>query len=231
MITVHNLEDTKFTARFFRFLYPSFLHPYHLIISLFFFVFSLLHFCPVLRLSCPVPVFLLFYPLYLLLFFFSFFFSRIDNFDFSTGTIDSRSGSPEVPYNLPTSLRVLYTPNLLLAIAKPVRHTTRRSDHWTPISRRKNWGERCVRHAAENNGTSLVRNLFRELPSAIRQISFELTKEQPAPCGRVSANSRASLFTVADECHIAARLSSQFLIFNLFSSSWPMSIFLTDIFE
>lgn len=70
MITVHNLEDTKFTARLFRFLYPSFLHPYYLIISLFFFVFSLLHFCPVLRLSCPVPVFLLFYPLYLLLFFF-----------------------------------------------------------------------------------------------------------------------------------------------------------------
>ena len=79
MITVHNLEDTKFTARFFRFHYPSFLHPYYLIISLiifffFFFVFSLLHFRPVLRLSCPVPVFLLFYPLYLLLFFFFFLF-------------------------------------------------------------------------------------------------------------------------------------------------------------
>lgn len=174
MITVHNLEDTKFTARFFRFHYPSFLHPYYLIISLiiffFFFVFSLLHFRPVLRLSCPVPVFLLFYPLYLLLFFF--FLSFLYFLDFSTGTIDSRSGSPEVPYNLPTSLRVLYTPNLLLAIAKPVRHTTPRSDHWTPISRRKNSGERCARH-----GTSLARNLFRELSSAICQISFELTKE------------------------------------------------------
>lgn len=209
MITVHNLEDTKFTARLFRFLYPSFLHPYYLIISLFFFfVFSLLHFCPVLRLSCPVPVFLLFYPLYLLLFFFSFlflfffFFSRIENFDFSTGTIDSRSGSPEVPYNLPTSLRVLYTPNLLLAIAKPVRHTTRRSDHWTPISRRKNWGERCARHATKDDGTSLARNLFRELPQIeLRQISLELTKEQLALRGRVSANSRASLFAVPHACH------------------------------
>lgn len=40
MITVHNLEDTKFTARFFRFLYPSFLHPYYLIISLFFCIFA-----------------------------------------------------------------------------------------------------------------------------------------------------------------------------------------------
>lgn len=39
MITVHNLEDTKFTARLFRFLYPSFLHPYYLIISLFFLYF------------------------------------------------------------------------------------------------------------------------------------------------------------------------------------------------
>lgn len=39
MITVHNLEDTKFTARLFRFLYPSFLHPYYLIISLFFFLY------------------------------------------------------------------------------------------------------------------------------------------------------------------------------------------------
>ena len=130
-----------------------------------------------LRLSCPVPVFLLSYPLHLLLFL-SFFlcFSlvpRIDNFDFSTGTTDSRSGSPEVPYNLPTSLRVLYTPNLLLAIAKPVRHTTRRSDHWTPISRRKNWGERCVRHAGRNNGTSLARNQasrasFRHPPNLLR---------------------------------------------------------------
>lgn len=85
MITVHNLEDTKFTARLFRFLYPSFLHPYYLIISLFFFVFSLLHFCPVLRLSCPVPVFLLFYPLYLLLFFFFPFF-----FSFSFSSLESR---------------------------------------------------------------------------------------------------------------------------------------------
>ena len=120
-----------------------------------------------------------------------FFLSFLYFLDFSTGTIDSRSGSPEVPYNLPTSLRVLYTPNLLLAIAKPVRHTTPRSDHWTPISRRKNSGERCARH-----GASLARNLFRELSSAICQISFELTKEQLALCGRASANSRASLFTV-----------------------------------
>lgn len=216
MITVHNLEDTKFTARFFRFLYPSFLHPYYLIISLFFlyFRFCISAQCSVSRVqSLSSFSFILSY-----FFLFFCFFSRTENFDFSTGTIDSRSGSPEVPYNLPTSLRVLYTPNLLLAIAKPVRHTTRRSDHWTPISRRENWGERCVRHAAKDDGTSLARNLFRQLPSAIRLISFELTREQLALRGRVSANSRASLFAVPHACHTAARISSQFLIFNLFSS-------------
>lgn len=46
MITVHNLEDTKFTARLFRFLYPSFLHPYYLIISLFFFCIFAFAFLP-----------------------------------------------------------------------------------------------------------------------------------------------------------------------------------------
>lgn len=209
MITVHNLEDTKFTARLFRFLYPSFLHPYYLIISLFFFcifAFAFLPSAPSLVSSPCLPSLLsslsslIFFFSFLFLFFF--FFSRIENFDFSTGTIDSRSGSPEVPYNLPTSLRVLYTPNLLLAIAKPVRHTTRRSDHWTPISRRKNWGERCARHATKDDGTALARNLFRELPQIeLRQISLELTKEQLALRGRVSENSRASLFAVPHACH------------------------------
>lgn len=209
MITVHNLEDTKFTARLFRFLYPSFLHPYYLIISLFFFLyfrFCISAQCSVSRVqslssfSFILSIFSYFFFSFLFLFFF--FFSRIENFDFSTGTIDSRSGSPEVPYNLPTSLRVLYTPNLLLAIAKPVRHTTRRSDHWTPISRRKNWGERCARHATKDDGTALARNLFRELPQIeLRQISLELTKEQLALRGRVSENSRASLFAVPHACH------------------------------
>ena len=194
MITVHNLEDTKFTARFFRFHYPSFLHPYYLIISLiiFFFFFLYFRFCISAQCSVSRVQSLSSFSFILSIFsYFFFFLSFLYFLDFSTGTIDSRSGSPEVPYNLPTSLRVLYTPNLLLAIAKPVRHTTPRSDHWTPISRRKNSGERCARH-----GASLARNLFRELSSAICQISFELTKEQLALCGRASANSRASLFTV-----------------------------------
>lgn len=175
MITVHNLEDTKFTARFFRFLYPSFLHPYYLIISLFFciFAFAFLPSAPSLVSSPCLPSLLSSLSsltLFSFFFLFFFFFSRIENFDFSTGTIDSRSGSPEVPYNLPTSLRVLYTPNLLLAIAKPVRHTTRRSDHWTPISRRKNWGERCARHATKDVARTKPpsRPSFRDSPNLVR---------------------------------------------------------------
>ena len=54
MITVHNLEDTKFTARFFRFHYPSFLHPYYLIISLIIFFFFFLYFRFCISAQCSV---------------------------------------------------------------------------------------------------------------------------------------------------------------------------------
>lgn len=85
MITVHNLEDTKFTARLFRFLYPSFLHPYYLIISLFFFcifAFAFLPSAPSLVSSPCLPSLLS--SLSSLIFFFPFFFS------FSFSSLESR---------------------------------------------------------------------------------------------------------------------------------------------
>ena len=98
MITVHNLEDTKFTARFFRFHYPSFLHPYYLIISLiifFFFFFCIFAFAfppsaPSLVSSPCLPSLLSSLSSLIFFFFFLFFIFSISRRGRSTRDLDHR---------------------------------------------------------------------------------------------------------------------------------------------
>lgn len=161
MITVHNLEDTKFTFR-------EFYLPYFIIILLFvylfilffsffslFFPFSLWHFCLlVLRLSCPqshfpflppsppyiqfsFPFFCFFWflPWKRLCFFFFLFFlflSNSESRDFLDSAIWITGSKIHIIYRLFFFYVCFIHLTLLLAIAK---HDTRRdgSNDWTPI--------------------------------------------------------------------------------------------------